>query len=47
MRTRYRGLGDPDRDYSEVPPGLQRIRRPYPVAAGMEAYMKHLKRHPS
>ena len=37
----------PDRDYREVPPGLQRIRRRYPIAAGVEAYVKHLKRHPS
>jgi hypothetical protein len=37
----------PDRDYREVPPGLQRIRRPFPIAAGVEAYVKHLKRHPS
>ena len=37
----------PDRGYREVPPGFQRIRGPYPVAAGVEAYVKHLKRHPS
>ena len=37
----------PDRDYREVPPGLQRIRRPYPIAAGVETYVMHLKRHPS
>ncbi len=33
----------PDRDYREVPPGLQRIRGPYPIAVGVEAYVKHLK----
>lgn len=39
----------PDRDYCEVPPGLQRIRGPYLIAAGVEAiavgvegYVKHL-----
>ena len=37
----------PDRDYPEVPPSLQRIRRPYPIAAGVETYVKQLKRHPS
>ena len=37
----------PDRDYREIPPGLQRIRGRYPIAAGVEAYVKHLKRHPS
>jgi len=37
----------PDRDYREVPPELQRIRGPYPIAAGVEAYVKHLKRHPA
>ncbi len=36
----------PDPDYRDVPPGLQRIRGPYPIAAGVEAYVKHLKRHP-
>ena len=37
----------PDLDYRDVPPELQRIRGPYPIAAGVEAYVKHLKRHPS
>lgn len=37
----------PDRDYREIPPGLQRIRGRYPIAAGVEVYVKHLKRHPS
>ena len=33
-----RDCGDhPDRGYHEVPPGLQRIRGPYPIAAGVEA----------
>jgi len=37
---------DPDLDYREVAPELQRIRGPYPVAAGIAAYEKHLTRHP-
>ena len=31
----------------DVPPGLQRIRGPYPIAAGVEAYVKHVKPHPN
>jgi hypothetical protein len=37
----------PSLDYRDVPPGLQRIRGPYPVAAGIEAYIKHADRHPN
>jgi hypothetical protein len=37
----------PGPDYREVPPGLQRIRGPYPIAAAAEASVKHLKRHPA
>ncbi len=36
---------DPRRDYSEVPPGLQRIRGPYPITDGVTAYEKHLELH--
>ena len=35
----------PDLDYRDVPPKLQRIRGPYPVAAGVAAYGNHLRRH--
>ncbi len=37
---------DPDLDYREVPPRLQRIRGPYPIAAGITAYVQHARRHP-
>jgi len=37
----------PGLDYREVPPKLQRIRGPYPIALGVEAYAEHVKRHPS
>jgi hypothetical protein len=37
---------DPDLDYREVPPELQRIRGPYPIAAGITAYEKHAAQHP-
>ena len=37
----------PDLDYCDVRPALQRIRGPYPIAAGLQAYVKHAKRHPS
>ena len=33
----------PDVDYRDVSTGLQRIRGPYPLAAGVAAYDKHLK----
>jgi len=38
---------DPDLDYCDVPPGLQRTRGPYPIVAGVAAYEQHLKRHPN
>jgi hypothetical protein len=41
-----RDCGDhPGQEYSEVAPGLQRIRGPYPIADGVAAYEKHLGRH--
>ena len=36
---------DPDLNYGEVSPALQRIRGPYPVAAGITAYVVHARRH--
>jgi len=36
---------DPDLDYHHVPPGLQQIRGPYSIAAGIAAYGKHIRRH--
>ena len=36
---------DPDLDYREVSPELQRIRGHYPVAAGIAAYVKHIRLH--
>ncbi len=38
---------DPDLDYREVSPALQRIRGPYPIAEGITAYEKHVRQHPS
>ena len=38
---------DPDLDYRELPPRLQRIRGPYPIAAGVTAYVRHARRHPN
>lgn len=38
---------DPDLDYREVSPRIQRIRGPYPIVSGVAAYEQHLKRHPS
>lgn len=35
----------PDRDYRDVSPRLQRIRGPYPIAAGITAYQQHARRH--
>ena len=35
----------PDLDYRDIPPKLQQIRGPFPIAAGVMAYGKHLKRH--
>jgi len=37
---------NPDLDYREVSPQLQRIRGPYPMAAGVTAYVRHARRHP-
>ena len=34
---------DPDLDYREVPPYLQRIRGPYRFSAGIEAYGQHVR----
>jgi hypothetical protein len=36
---------DPGLDYSEVSPRLQRLRGPYPIAAGVAAYEQHLELH--
>ena len=36
---------DPDLDYSEVSPRLQRVRGPYPIAAGVAAYEGHVGLH--
>ena len=36
---------DPDLDYRDVSPELQRIRGPYPIAAGVAAYKQHVGRH--
>jgi hypothetical protein len=36
---------DPDRDYRQISPELQRIRGPYPIAAGIAAYQRHVRRH--
>ena len=33
----------PDLDYRDISPELQRIRGPYPIAAGVVAYAKHLE----
>ncbi len=38
---------DHDLDYREVSPQLQRIRGPYPIAAGIAARGQHVKRHPN
>jgi hypothetical protein len=36
---------DPDLDYHHVPAGLQQIRGPYSIAAGIAAYEKHVRHH--
>ena len=36
---------DPDLDYRDVSPGLRRLRGPYPIAAGVAAYEKHVAQH--
>jgi hypothetical protein len=33
----------PDLDYRDVAPELQRIRGPYPIAAGVAPYDEHLQ----
>jgi len=38
---------DPDLDYRRVSPRLRRIRGPYPVAAGIAAYVRHVERYHS
>jgi hypothetical protein len=35
----------PHLDYRDITPELQRIRGPYPIAAGVAAYEKHLELH--
>jgi hypothetical protein len=37
---------DPGLDYREVSPALERIRGPYPIAAGITAYVQHVRQHP-
>jgi hypothetical protein len=36
---------DPDLDYHQVSAEFQRIRGPYPIAAGVEAYEQHAGQH--
>ena len=36
---------DPDLDYSEISPRLQQVRGPYPIAAGVAAYERHVELH--
>ena len=36
---------DPALAYREVSPELQRIRGPYPIDAGITAYLRHMRRH--
>jgi hypothetical protein len=36
---------DPDRAYRELPPRLQLVRGPYPIAAGVAAYQRHSRLH--
>jgi hypothetical protein len=36
---------DPDLDYRDISPELQRVRGPYPIAAGVAAYKEHVGRH--
>jgi hypothetical protein len=36
---------DPDLDYRDISAELQQIRGPYPIAAGIAAYDKHVRRH--
>jgi len=37
---------DPDLDYRQASPELQRIRGPYPMAAGVAAFERHARQHP-
>ena len=37
---------NPDLDYRDVSPALQRIRGPCPITAGVPAYARHARRHP-
>jgi hypothetical protein len=37
---------DPGLEYREVSPELQRLRGPYPMTAGVTAYLRHIRRHP-
>ena len=36
---------DPDLDYREVSPRVQRIRGPYPIDAGIATHERHLQGH--
>jgi hypothetical protein len=36
---------DPDLDFREISPELQRVRGPYPIAEGVSAYTRHVRRH--
>jgi len=36
---------DPDLDYRQVSPDLQRLRGPLPLAAAVAAYEQHVQRH--
>lgn len=36
---------DPRRGYHEVPAGLQQVRGPYPLIAGIEAFTEHSEPH--
>lgn len=33
---------DPDLDYSELPPWLQRLRGPRPLTEGLAVYLEHI-----
>jgi hypothetical protein len=42
------GCGDnPDLDYREISPKLQRIRGPYQMEAGVAALERHARQHPT
>jgi len=36
---------DPRLDYREIPPRLQLVRGPYPIALGVAAYEQHVDSH--